>query len=113
MIKCGNLIPDDLIPSEPQIAATLDVSQGTVKKAMENLFSQKRLYRHRDKGACFFRIDFNNGLFRFFSYRDEKGQQVRVHEETTISKFKTGTAKVCKRLEVPTGTESLQFERVA
>jgi GntR family transcriptional regulator len=112
LIDSGNLIPGDLIPSEPQIAATLDVSQGTVKKAIDNLVWQKRLYRHQGKGTYVSRIDFNNSLFRFFSYGDEKGQEVRIHKETITRKLKPGTAKICKQLEVPTGTVLLHIERV-
>lgn len=112
LIDSGNLIPGDLIPSEPQIAATLDVSQGTVKKAIDNLVWQKRLYRHQGKGTYVSRIDFNNSLFRFFSYGDEKGQEVRIQKETTTRKLKPGTAKICKQLAVPTGTVLLHIERV-
>ncbi len=112
LIDSGNLIPGDLIPSEPQLAATLAVSQGTVKKAIDNLVWQKRLYRHQGKGTYVSRIDFNNSLFRFFSYGDEKGREVRIRKETTKRKLKPGTVKICKQLEVPAGTVLLHIERV-
>jgi len=35
-INSGELVPGDLVPSEAQLAKALGVSQGTVKKAIDN-----------------------------------------------------------------------------
>ena len=43
--------PGDLIPSEPQLAETFQVSVGTVKKAVQNLVSAGFLYRIQGKGT--------------------------------------------------------------
>ena len=72
-IDSGELVSGDLIPSEPQLAATLGVSQGTVKKAIDNLVWEKKLYRHQGKGTYVSRIDFNDSLFRYFSYGGADG----------------------------------------
>ena len=37
LIESGELVSGDLIPSEPQLARLLGVSQGTIKKAIDNL----------------------------------------------------------------------------
>jgi len=62
LIDGGTLVPGDLIPSEPQLAKQLDVSQGTVKKAIDNLVWERRLFRHQGKGTYVSNIDFNNSL---------------------------------------------------
>ena len=43
--------PGDLIPSEPQLAETFDVSIGTVKRAVQNLVAAGFLYRIQGKGT--------------------------------------------------------------
>ena len=111
-IKRGDLVPGDLILSEPRLSKELDVSQGTVKKAIDNLVWQGLLYRHQGKGTFVSRIDFNNSLFRFFSYGDEKGGDIRIRKATTDRRLVTGSANICKRLAVPEKTKLLYIERI-
>jgi GntR family transcriptional regulator len=111
-ITAGELAPGDLIPSEPQLAEYLSVSTGTVKKALENLVHQKLLYRHQGKGTYVSRIDFNNSLFRFFSYGTHSGNPVRIRKQTPVRELAIGSEKICQRLHVPTGTEMVYIKRV-
>ena len=111
-IHSGELGPGDLIPSEPQLAQQLGVSPGTVKKGIENLVSEKLLYRHQGKGTYVSRIDFNNSRFRFFSYGDPKGDPIRIRKETPIRKIISGTSDICSRLLVSEDTPMLYLERV-
>jgi len=111
-ISQGDLVPGDLIPSEPQLARALEVSQGTVKKAIDNLVNERLLFRHQGKGTYVSRINFNNSLFRFFSYGGHDGSGVRIHKETTVRKIKRGPAEVCRRLELPTGSDLIYIERL-
>ena len=111
-IDAGELVPGDLIPSEPQLARALGVSQGTVKKALDNLVNQRLLYRHQGKGTYVSRIDFNNSLFRFFSYGDEDGRSVRMRKETPLRSLRAAPPDVCGRLGVNPGSELLCIERV-
>jgi GntR family transcriptional regulator len=112
LIDSGELVPGDLIPSEPQLAKELNVSQGTVKKAIDNLVWERRLYRHQGKGTYVSNIDFNNSLFRFTTYGGADGKPVRIHKETTARRLEPGKAVICKKMHVPTGTELLYIERV-
>ena len=111
-INSGELTPGDLILSEPRLSKQLDVSIGTVKKALDNLVWQGLLYRHQGKGTFVSRIDFNNSLFRFFSYADEKGQEVRIRKFTTERWKGKGPKKVCESLGVDEDTELVYLERI-
>ena len=110
-INTGKLTPGDLILSEPRLSKELDVSIGTVKKALDNLVWQGLLYRHQGKGTFVSRIDFNNSLFRFFSYADEKGEAVRIRKFTTERWLGKGPNDICKLLKVDEGTELVFLER--
>ena len=111
-ITAGVLAPGDLIPSEPQLAESLSVSTGTVKKAIENLVHQNLLYRHQGKGTYVSRIDFNNSLFRFFSYGTHSGNPVRIRKQTPVRELRKGSDKICQRLQVATNTDMVYIERV-
>ncbi|MGK0273277.1 MAG: GntR family transcriptional regulator, partial [Cocleimonas sp.] len=111
-INTGELTPGDLILSEPRLSKQLYVSIGTVKKALDNLVWQGLLYRHQGKGTFVSRIDFNNSLFRFFSYADEKGHDVRIRKFTTERWLGKGPKKICQLLKVENGTELVYLERI-
>lgn len=111
-IKRGELVPGDLILSEPRLSKQLNVSQGTVKKAIDNLVWQGLLFRHQGKGTFVSRIDFNNSLFRFFSYGDEKGGDIRIRKATTDRRLVAGPDDICVRLDVPKNTQLLYIERI-
>jgi len=111
-IDSGKLVSGDLIPSEPQLAATLNVSQGTVKKAIDNLVWEKKLYRHQGKGTYVSRLDFNNSLFRYVSYGDVQGVDVRIDKETSKRYIETGNKIICRKMKVPDDTDLLYIERI-
>jgi len=111
-IEQGELTPGDLILSEPRLSKELDVSIGTVKKALDNLVWQGLLYRHQGKGTFVSSIDFNNSLFRFFSYADAEGHAVRIRKSTTDRWLGKGPNEICEKLEVEEGTELLFIERI-
>ncbi len=112
LIDSGTLIPGDLIPSEPQLAKELNVSPGTVKKAIDNLVWEQRLYRHQGKGTYVSSIDFNNSLFRFTTYGDQAGQPTRLHKETTIRRIEKGDKSLCEILNASSDVPLLHIERV-
>jgi len=111
-IESGELVSGDLIPSEPQLAATLNVSQGTVKKAIDNLVWEKKLYRHQGKGTYVSRIDFNNSLFRYFSYGDVEGKDIRIDKKTSKRYIEKGNKIICRKMNVSDKTDLLYIERI-
>ncbi len=111
-IESGGLEPGDLIPSESQLARTLDVSVGTVRKAIDQLEQQRRLYRHQGKGTYVSRIDFDNSLFRFFSYGDAAGGAARYRKSTPVRKRVKGDKAICRELAVRAGTPLIYLERI-
>lgn len=112
LIDSGELVSGDLIPPEPQLARQLGVSQGTAKKAIDNLVWGKRLYRHQGKGTYVSNIDFNNSLFRFTTYGDASGEPTRIHKETTQRKLMKAPDWVLQKLQPEGGGNTLHIERV-
>ncbi len=112
LIGSGKLAPGDLIPSESQLATELDVSIGTVRKAIDSLVQERLLYRHQGKGTYVSRIDFNNSLFRFFSYGGAAGTDIRIHKETPVREIIQGDKAICDKLNVKTGSELIYIKRI-
>ena len=112
LITTGHLIPGDLIPSEAQLAKALNVSPGTVKKAITNLVWEKLLFRHQGKGTYVSRVDFEKNLFRFFSYGDAEGRSIRINKKTTARSLQQGPSNICKRLGVAEGSDLVYIERL-
>jgi len=69
---------DEMIPSENELAATYEVSVGTVKKALSKLVDEGLLYRRQGKGTFVNRPDFKRSFMRFFRYGIDNGQDDRV-----------------------------------
>ena len=112
LISAGELVPGDLIPSETQLSNTLKVSIGTVRKAIDILEQEKRLFRHQGKGTYVSHVNFDNSLFRFFTYGDETGKATRIHKETPIRKQVEGDKEICARLNVASKTPLIYIERI-
>jgi GntR family transcriptional regulator len=112
LIENGGLESGDLIPSEAQLSKQLQVSVGTVRKAIDQLEVERRVYRHQGKGTYVSRIDFDNSLFRFFSYGDSKGSAARFSKSTPIRKRVRGNKAICAQLGVATGTPLIYLERI-
>jgi GntR family transcriptional regulator len=67
-------LPGQALPSEPQLAQELGVSQGTVRKALDALTSENILVRRQGKGTFVAEFGENRVLFQFFRLFPEKGE---------------------------------------
>jgi GntR family transcriptional regulator len=63
------------VPSEMQIAAELGVSQGTVRKALDEMTAAKLLVRRQGKGTFVAAHDEARILFQFFKLMPDSGGQ--------------------------------------
>jgi len=111
-IEAGEWVPGDLIPSEPQLSKLLDVSIGTVRKAIDQLEQENLLFRHQGKGTYVSRIDFDRSLFRFFTYGTGTGESARIRKVTPKRARISGTEEICRHLEAPVGTPLIYIERL-
>jgi GntR family transcriptional regulator len=112
LINEGRIIPGDLIPPEPQLASALGVSQGTVKKAIDNLVWEGLLYRHQGKGTYVSKVDFQKSLFRFFTYGDARGRAVRIEKRTIQRQRLKGPVDITRRMRCPDGSEVVRIDRI-
>jgi GntR family transcriptional regulator len=80
----GSWAPGQLLPSEPEIAAGLGVSPGTVRKALDEMSSESLLVRRQGRGTFVASHDEERILFQFFRMVSDNGVR-RFPESRTIS----------------------------
>ena len=83
--------PGSILPSEFELAAQLNVSQGTARKALIELENRGIVERRQGKGTFVTLRTPENSLFHFFRLRTKDGEQVvpcKMHEEVKVRKAK-------------------------
>ena len=66
--------PGALLPSEIQLAGELGVSQGTVRKALDEMTAENLLIRRQGRGTFVAEHDQEHALFHFFKLTDRGGE---------------------------------------
>ncbi len=71
----GEWRPGELLPSEFKIAAEYEVSQGTVRKALDDMAGEKLVVRRQGKGTFVSARSSQHVPFHFFRLLNDKGHQ--------------------------------------
>lgn len=82
-IAAGEWPPGGVLPSETHLAAELGVSQGTVRKALDELASENLVVRRQGRGTFVSEHDQQRTLFQFFKITSDSGK--RQFPETTFA----------------------------
>ena len=114
-LQAGAWKPGEMIPSEMELAARYRVSQGTVRKAIDELAAENLLLRRQGKGTFVATHAERNVQYRFLRLlpdagdRNEEGPTQRnIISCRTIK----GSSDICKLLQVPTGESLIHVRRV-
>jgi GntR family transcriptional regulator len=97
-IASGAWSPGTMLPSENDIARELGVSQGTVRKALDDMTAERLLVRRQGRGTFVARHDEARILFQFFKLSPDDGAPV-FPESRVLSALRTqATPDEAKRL---------------
>lgn len=111
-VVSGDWKPGEALPSETRLAEAFDVSQGTVRKAIEEMAAEHIVVRHQGKGT-FVTGRTTESRVHFFSMIDSKHEPVT--RRTTVSMdggVDTATAEECKVLKIEEGEKVLRLHRI-
>ena len=104
--------PGDAIPSEADLAARFSVSQGTVRKAIDEMAAENLLVRRQGKGTFVATHDDPRSRFRFLRLVHDSGEP---HEAQSIPlecwRAKAG-AEVARSLGLETGAPIIIVRRL-
>ncbi|MGL4495872.1 MAG: GntR family transcriptional regulator [Beijerinckiaceae bacterium] len=82
--------PGHALPSEMELAAEIGVSQGTVRKALDEMAAERLLVRKQGRGTYVAEHDDARILFQFFKLSADSGE--RVFPDSRILSVQTGVA---------------------
>ncbi len=104
--------PGDLLPSEMQLAEELSVSQGTVRKALDEMTAGNLLVRRQGRGTYVAEHDQEHALFHFFKMTDRQG--LPLVPESRVLRITKGRAKTVDgaRLQIGANAEVTRITRV-
>jgi len=108
----GEWAPGDIIPSEMQLARELNVSQGTVRKAITDLVEKNVLVRRQGRGTFVATHDHERALFHFFHIVNDRGVRILPECETLSCRRKRALRHEASKLNLSTGAQVVCIERI-
>ena len=100
------------MPSEIQLAHELNISQGTVRKAITDLVQNNILVRQQGKGTFVASHDTHRDLFHFFHIEDTHGNKVLPDSRTLSCRRGQATRYECDRLQLTSRSPVIRIERI-
>lgn len=104
--------PAASLPSEFALADELGVSQGTVRKALNQLVDEKILFRRQGKGTYVSEHTQESSMFRFFRYRETGGDNLIPITENIGMIRREATERETRKLNLQSNNMVVQVTRV-
>lgn len=114
-LQAGEWKPGDMIPSEFDLAARFRVSQGTVRKAIDELATDNLLVRRQGKGTFVATHAEQHIQYRFLRLLPDTGsleEQGPAERRIIECRRQRAPAEVARQLAMRTGDAVLQVKRV-
>jgi GntR family transcriptional regulator len=111
-LDAGEWKPGEAIPSELELAARFKVSQGTVRKAIDELAAANLLVRRQGKGTFVATHSEERTQFRFLRLAPDDGSAERLSRRFLDCKRMRPSAEIAQALDIPTSQAVLQVRRL-
>ena len=111
-LQGGEWKPGDVIPSELELAARFKVSQGTVRKAVDELSAENLLVRRQGKGTYVATHAEQKTQFRFLRLTPDAGEAGGMARRFIDCRRLRAPADVARALELKGGDTALQVRRL-
>lgn len=108
----GEWPPGTLLPSETVLAAEYGVSQGTLRKALDELAAEHLVVRQQGRGTVVARHDTERTLFQFFHIHGSDGRRQLPDSEVLGVERATADREEMTALELDPRGRVLRIERV-
>jgi GntR family transcriptional regulator len=110
-IASGQWRAGDMVPSEIQIAADLGVSQGTVRKALDEMTSANLLVRRQGRGTFVTTHDETRILFQFFKLKLDTGARLFPESEVLGVTVAPASPEEADKLSLSAATPVIRIRR--
>ena len=104
--------PGEALPSEFELAAELSVSQGTVRKALNDMVAENLLERRQGRGTFVSEYTERRALFLYFNLKSKDGDQAMPFSRTLACEQRPATEIERTKLELGPGANVVAMHRV-
>ena len=104
--------PGDALPSEVALAQQYGVSQGTLRKALNEMEAERLVVRRQGKGTFAAKHTANRSLFQFFHLVGESGERQLPESRVLECSAGKATQRECKAMGLEAGTSVTRIQRV-
>ncbi len=111
-LQSGEWKPGELIPSEVELANRFKVSQGTVRKAIDELSAENLVVRRQGKGTFVATHHEARAQFRFLRLMPDAGEAHYPENKIIEVKRLRAPAEVARQLDVKSGDSVIFIKRV-
>jgi GntR family transcriptional regulator len=111
-LQSGEWKPGELIPSEVELAARFKVSQGTVRKAIDELAAENLVVRRQGKGTFVDTHHEEHAHFRFLRLMPDTGEVRHPDNKIIDVKRLRASADVARLLDIKSGDSVIFIKRV-
>ncbi|RCS59276.1 GntR family transcriptional regulator [Parvibium lacunae] len=111
-LQAGEWRPGEMIPSEMELAKRYGVSQGTVRKAVDDLATEHILIRRQGKGTFVATHHEEKVSFRFLRLVPDEGEPTYPQSQFLACKRMRATPEVADSLALATGDAVILVKRI-
>jgi GntR family transcriptional regulator len=111
-LEAGQWKPGEMIPSEVDLASKYKVSQGTVRKAIDELSLENFLVRRQGKGTFVSTHQEDQVQYRFLRLAADDGQSVQTLSKTVFCANQLAPAQIANSLNLPRNAEVIHIRRL-
>jgi GntR family transcriptional regulator len=111
-LQSGDWKPGEVIPSEIELAARFKVSQGTVRKAIDELALENHLVRRQGKGTFVATHAEEQTRYRFLRLTPDDTAQGPLHRRLLECKRMRPSAELARALELKPGEPAVLVRRL-
>jgi GntR family transcriptional regulator len=111
-LQSGEWKPGEMIPSEVELAGRFKVSQGTVRKAIDELSAENLVVRRQGKGTFVATHHEARAQFRFLRLMPDAGEPHPADSRFLEVKRMRGPAEVARLLDIKSGDSVIFIKRV-
>ena len=104
--------PGEMLPSEIQLATELNVSQGTVRKALNDMVAEHLLFRQQGVGTFVSEHTERRSLFLYFSIVGNDGARILPESNILLCEEKLPSPLEKSKLELIDGDMIVRFQRI-
>jgi GntR family transcriptional regulator len=111
-LQSGEWKPGELIPSEVELASRFKVSQGTVRKAIDELSAENLVVRRQGKGTFVATHHEERAHYRFLRLLPDEGDAQQAENRVVDVRRMRAPAEVARLLDMKSGDSVIFIRRV-